>query len=354
MRSVEDLHPAYFALVMATGIVSIAADINGMHPIGLALFWLNVIAYGALWILVCLRLARYPRRFLGDISDHARGPGFFTWVAGSGVLGAQFSLIVHNELGARVLWFVTVVLWLLVMYAIFTALSVKEDKPGLDRGLNGGWLVGIVATQSVAILSTIVAPTYGAHERPLLFLALVMWLFGGMLYIWIISLIFYRYTFVRFGAADLTPPYWINMGAMAISTLAGAGLIGASSSDPLLGQLDPFLKGFTLFFWATGTWWIPMLVFLGVWRYFVKRFPFGYDPLYWGGVFPLGMYTVCTYRMAEVMQLDFIDFIPKIFVFIALGAWALTAVGWIWWVFRPLSLRTVLAVRKQDPAAAQD
>jgi len=55
-----------------------------------------------------------------------------------------------------------------------------------------------------------------------------MWLWGGMLYIWMISLIFYRYTFFKFSPGDLQPPYWINMGAMAISTLAGARLIAFS------------------------------------------------------------------------------------------------------------------------------
>ena len=59
------------------------------------------------------------------------------------------------------------------------------------------------------------------------FLALSMWLWGGMLYIWMMSLIFYRYTFFTMSPSDLAPPYWINMGAMAISTLAGTLLIAA-------------------------------------------------------------------------------------------------------------------------------
>ena len=46
-----------------------------------------------------------------------------------------------------------------------------------------------------------------------------------MLYIWMIALIFYRFTFLPLTPGDLTPPYWINMGAMAISTLAGAALV---------------------------------------------------------------------------------------------------------------------------------
>ena len=47
-----------------------------------------------------------------------------------------------------------------------------------------------------------------------------MWLWGGMLYIWMMSLIFYRYTFFEFSAEDLPPPYWINMGAMGFDFLA--------------------------------------------------------------------------------------------------------------------------------------
>src|SRR3546814_5827418 len=61
-------------------------------------------------------------------------------------------------------------------------------------------------------------------------------------------------------------PYWINMGAMAISTLAGARLIANAPDAPWLDGLLPFLKGFTVFYWATASWWIPMLLALGFWR----------------------------------------------------------------------------------------
>jgi tellurite resistance protein TehA-like permease len=49
--------------------------------------------------------------------------------------------------------------------------------------------------------------------------------------------------------------------------------------------------------------WIPMLVVLGCWRHIIRRFPLSYDPLYWGAVFPLGVYSVATYRVAEFWQL---------------------------------------------------
>ena len=70
-----------------------------------------------------------------------------------------------------------------------------------------------------------------------------MWLWGGMLYIWMISLIFYRYAFFPMAPSDLTPPYWINMGAVAISTLAGTSLMLNTSDFPFLQGIFPFLQG---------------------------------------------------------------------------------------------------------------
>jgi len=67
---------------------------------------------------------------------------------------------------------------------------------------------------------------------------------GGMLYIWMISPIFYRYTFFRLSPGDLTPPYWINMVAMAISTLAGARLIQNAPEAPFSKFGASVLEGF--------------------------------------------------------------------------------------------------------------
>src|SRR5512136_1159033 len=90
--SLATLFPGYFALVMATGIVSLAAHFLGMQWIAQTLFGINVVAYLVLWALTLARLARYRAEFIDDLTHHARGVTFLTVVAGTCVLGSQFAI----------------------------------------------------------------------------------------------------------------------------------------------------------------------------------------------------------------------------------------------------------------------
>jgi tellurite resistance protein TehA-like permease len=88
-----------------------------------------------------------------------------------------------------------------------------------------------------------------------------------------------------------------------------------------------FIPGFTLFFWATATWWIPLLVLVGIWRHIGQRLPLSYDPQYWSLVFPLGMYSSASFAFAEVTGLPFLHFLARWFSFFALLAWLVTFLG---------------------------
>ncbi|MGH8327432.1 MAG: tellurite resistance/C4-dicarboxylate transporter family protein, partial [Steroidobacteraceae bacterium] len=316
----ERLDPGYFALVMATGALSIALDLLHHERVSLALLALDILFYGVLCALLVLRIARFPRRIAADFTDYARAPGFFTVVAGTCVLGTNIAVLGGSPGSAAVLWYAGIVLGVVVMYSFFAVVVTRPHKPDLEDGINGAWLIAAVAAQSIVVLGAVLAPSLAAPAAALFF-CLVMWLIGAMLYLSIITLIFYRLTFVKLTGVTFTPPYWINMGAVAITTLAGATLVMRAELSPLLERLLPFLLGFTLFFWAAATWWIPLLCILMLWRYAVMRYPFRYEPNYWSMAFPLAMYTTGTLRLADALRLDYLAALADGFLWIAAGVW---------------------------------
>jgi tellurite resistance protein TehA-like permease len=106
----------------------------------------------------------------------------------------------------------------------------------------------------------------------------------------------------------------------------------------VLDQFSAFLPGFTLFFWAAATWWIPLLLALMLWRYVVRKEVPRYEPALWGMVFPLGMYTTATFQLSRAAHFEFLARIPEAFIFVALAAWLIAFAGLLrhlWSSMRP-------------------
>lgn len=346
-QKIKTLLPAYFGLVMSTGIISIGAFLNDMLFLAKALFYTNIVFAVVLMAMFIYRIIFYPKYVKEDFRSYQKGPGFFTIVAALCIIGNQFVLLPNGMAVAEITLIFAAIAWIIIIYGFFFYITITKNKLSLQNGINGSWLLIIVAIQALSTLISLVSEDFGEQAYLFLFLALCLFLLGCIFYLYIMSLIIYRFSFFPLNATELGAPYWINMGATAISTLAGSLLIMHTKDFNFIVDILPFLKGFTLFFWAAGTWWIPLLVLLGFWRHVIQREPVptspkGYDPTYWAMVFPLGMYTVCTFRLSEALEIGFLKIIPEIFIYVAIFVWVAVIIGFIrYWlmVFRNKSTR---------------
>lgn len=325
----ETLNPGWFALVMATGIVAIAASLTEIPVVPSILLWANIGFYGVLWVLFIGRLALYSDAFITDFGHHLRGMGYFTIVAGTTVLGAATLIVGEWPAVAKWLWVWGFALFMVLMYAVPIAQMLLDPKPDIKNGIIGNWLVWIVACQGVALLGARVAPQWGSQAQNIVLLMLMIHLGGFVIYIWVIALILQRLFFGKLEPAELSPTYWITMGAAAISTLAGSILIQEVVKYSLLDDLAPFLKGFTLLIWGTASWWIPWLIVMGIWRHIVRRHTLAFEPGWWSMVFPIGMYTAATFTFSQAIGYPEIRNIAEVAVWFALFAWAFTIVNMI-------------------------
>ena len=335
---IATLFPGYFALVMATGIVAIGAAQQELDAVAEALFVVAVVAFVVLVALTATRLVRFPRLLVSDLTHHSTGFSFLTTVAAVNVLGSGAAVIHQWWTLAAVAWGVGAVCWVVLLYPALLGVILGDPKPELGEGINGTWFLLTVSTESVAVLGALLVVHNGANQL-LELAALAAFTLGLVLYLIVMTLVFLRWTFSPVGPAELQPPSWIAAGAVAITVLAGSNLLAARGVSPRIERLAPFLEGIVLLAWATATFWLPVMVAIGVWRHVVRRVPLTYHPAYWALVFPIGMYGASTFRMIAVTGFDDLDVLPELALAAALVAWTATFVGLVVSLVRSASTR---------------
>jgi tellurite resistance protein TehA-like permease len=305
-EAVASFYPGYFALVMATGIISNALYFESQRSLADALFYANLVAYPILWFLTLLRAAWARTALWADLTSPKLVFAFFTIVAATDVLGVGVNLRGWD-----------------LSFGVLTFLNTAHGA----NVVHGGWLIAIVGTESLVILGAAIAPNLGEHQQSVLVLIHMFWGVGLALYGIFVTLFAYRIFFFDITPDDITPLLWVVMGAAAISTNAGSVLILTDTGIAFLESMRPFIDGVTLIMWAWATWWIPLLVLFGVWKHGVRRQPIVYTPMLWSLVFPLGMYALASLRLS--LAADFVPLraISGAMVWVALAVWLMTAAG---------------------------
>ncbi|HEX5996230.1 MAG TPA: tellurite resistance/C4-dicarboxylate transporter family protein [Jiangellales bacterium] len=323
--TVRDLYPGYFALVMATGICSTALLDVGLGRASAALLVVAVVAFVLLFAALTWRAIRYRQQLLADLGAPEKAYAFFTFTAACNVLAARILADGYRTV-AIALAIVGGLAWLVLSYTIPVRLILGPRPRPVLAGVNGTWFIWVVGTQSMAVTWAMLDQPGGAPARIAPLVAVLLWSVGVVLYLVVATLVLTRLLLVEVKPEDLTPPYWVTMGATAITVLAAAKILGMVPSPPVAAT-TAVVQGLAVVLWAFGTWLIPLLVAFGVWRHVLHRIRLEYVPTLWSIVFPLGMYAVASMELGSVAHLPIVAGIGRIWTGVALAAWLAVFVG---------------------------
>lgn len=319
--AVRGLHPGYFALVMATGIMSIGTSTVEVTWLSVLLLWLAVICYAVLVPLLAWRLIAFRDDVVADLRDPAKAFGFFTFVAATNVIGARLVGDGHREVVIGLLA-VSSLAWLFLGYLIPATVAHRPSTRSALHGATGSWFIWVVASQSIAVLAATLEPQVDAGRRELALVAVFSWSVGLFLYGTVGVLVVARLLLFAVEPVDVSPTYWVSMGATAISVVAGSKIVEMARA-PMVTATSGLIAGLAVLFWAFGTWLIPGLLALGYWRHVRHRVPLVYEPSLWSIVFPLGMYGVGSAYLGQVDDLPIVRAIGHAEIWLALAVWAI-------------------------------
>jgi tellurite resistance protein TehA-like permease len=325
---IRDLNPGDFAFVLATGIISTGTLLLGPSWLSQAMLVIASIGFVLLVVVLVIRLARYRSQMAADFRDPGRVFGFFAVPASCDLLGTRFASAGH-PIVTTVLACVAAIGWLVLTYGVPASLLLAERREPVLGGVDGTWLLWVVATQSLSTDSSALVPVWPSQSTLLATASVALWSIGLMLYLLLVSLILLRWLTVAMTPATLSPPYWILMGATGITVLAGADILSLPARFAAVSAIAGFVKGVGFVFWSFGTWWIPLLIVLGFWRHVLRKWALRYQPALWAVVFPIGMYSVSTLTFGKTVRLGFMELLGRGVLWVAVAAWLLVAAAFL-------------------------
>lgn len=347
-NGIKNFHPAYFDMVMATGIVSVAFKAMVFPRIAEILFGLNLVFYAVLCFMLIMRILRFRQGLLADLGVLRQNWLFLTFVVGSNTVGMQLVIFLQASSLAGMLWLVGLIAWLICAGFIILNLANTAAKPVGDS-VNGAALLTVVSTVSVSLLGIRLLDSTAVDARYGYFAIWAFWATGIILYLFIARWIICRLFFRSFQISDWDASYWICMGAPAIIALAGSEFVLNMPTVSLSESMRAVTLWMTFFAWAVGTCWIPYLLVMDILKlthvpgspgsmpWWVRIFPWSrlaFDRQYhlsnppsWSRVFPMGMYTACMLSLAKATGYGFLEIISGYWAWFALLIWSLTLIG---------------------------
>ena len=333
----RDLGPNWFAAVMGTGIVGIAAATLPLHLPGLRVFATVVWALAAAMLIALIAAwsvhwTRYPERARAHAANPVMAqfwgaPAMALMTVGTGTLLLGGGLIGPGAAVRAdwVLWLAGTALGLVTACWIPYLMMTRHDIGAGDAF--GGWLMPIVPPMVSAATGALLIPHVASAQGRLTLLLGCYAMFGISLFasVIIITQIWARLVTHKPGAAVMVPTLWIVLGPLGQSVTA-AGNLGTQAARVLP---EPYAAGagvFALLYgvptWGFAMMWLALAAAITV-RTARRGMPFALT--WWSFTFPVGTCVTGTIALAARSDADVLRVASVALFVLLVAAWLLVA-----------------------------
>ena len=333
-------HPGWFAAVMGTGIVGVAAYLNpggqaglhhAAHAVGVSFVLLAWILAVAIAIPYLARLVRHRDAAVADLRHPIIGAMYATLPAailvlavataavGGSVFPAHTVVVIVGALaaiGAPLAFAIGV----LFPYVLFSS----DGVPG--ETVNGGWFIPPVVAIIIPLTFIPLLPHLSTGTgRLLLVLGYATFGIGLLLFVLIAAMLFARLVTHPLPPAPLAPSLWIGLGPIGVGTIALLRL--AAAGHPFWGtgaaavQTVSQLAAATL--WGLGLWWLAIAALLLI-RY-LRHGGLPFSVGLWAFTFPLGAYTVATLLLARTWHTAALEWMGAVLFLALVAFWVIVS-----------------------------
>ena len=334
----RDIGPNWFASVMGTGIVAIAAATLPFRVPGLHVFALVIWVLAAAWLVVlsaawAVHWTKHTARALEHANNPVMAqfwgaPAMALLTVGAGALLAGRDL---TGLSAAVdidwaLWFAGTALGLVtacwIPYLMMTRHEIAPD------GAFGGWLMPIVPPMVSAATGALLVPYAAAGQPRLTLLVACYAMFGMSLFssVIVITLLWGRLVTYKTLPAVLVPTSWIVLGPLGQSVTATGNLAnvgGQTLHAPYAAGADAFALLYGIPTWGFAMAWLVIAASMTL-RAARRGLPFGLT--WWSFTFPVGTCVTGTIGLAARTGSDLLRYGSAGLFLLLLAAWLIVAI----------------------------
>ncbi len=322
---------------MGTAVISIAAFSFQQHlpfarPLQLFFLFAAVLFFLLIAVPWVLRWLLHFEDAWRDLNHPVSSAFFPTMPISLLLLGIALEKTGESLIAESVLWVILQILWVLgtagiLFFALFI-INIFFHKAEIDwESSTLGWLIPPVSALLVPVLgSSLSQHFYGTTWGEMNLLVSLMFTgMGGLLFIFVMSVVFARYIFYALPPAHLSPTMWVGIAPTSILTIVVFKLVKPVS---LYFQADPQVEAALTFLsqpagvilWGFAFFWFLLAIIVTFGVHKKSELPFAIS--WWAFIFPVGAFTVATGVLYQAVTYPFI-------LWVGLGAFTFLLALWV-------------------------